>query len=72
MSDPKLQVFDSRTMLWEDRFIPELGKTLFAKRFLEDPETGVTVRLVKYPAGSQTPGTPILAPMACSCWKARS
>jgi quercetin dioxygenase-like cupin family protein len=51
MSDPKLQVFDSRAMPWEDRFIPELGKTLFAKRFLEDPETGVTVRLVKYPAG---------------------
>ena len=38
-------------MPWEDRFIPELDKTLFAKRFLEDPETGVTVRLVKYPAG---------------------
>ena len=28
-----------------------MGKALFAKRFLEDPETGVTVRLVKYPAG---------------------
>jgi quercetin dioxygenase-like cupin family protein len=38
-------------MPWEERFIPELGKALFAKRFLEDPETGVTVRLVKYPAG---------------------
>ena len=24
---------------------------LFAKRFLEDPETGVTVRMVRYPAG---------------------
>jgi hypothetical protein len=50
MLDPKLQVFDSGAMPWEDRFIPELGKTLFAKRFLEDAETGVTVRLVKYPA----------------------
>lgn len=36
MSNPKLQVFDSHSMPWEDRFIPE---------------TGVTVRLVKYPAG---------------------
>jgi quercetin dioxygenase-like cupin family protein len=51
MSTQKLQVFDSGAMPWEERFIPELGKALFAKRFLEDPETGVTVRLVKYPAG---------------------
>jgi len=50
MSTHKLQVFDSRAMPWEERFIPELGKALFAKRFLEDPETGVTVRLVKYPS----------------------
>jgi hypothetical protein len=47
----ELQVFDSTAMPWEERFVPELGKALFAKRFLEDPETGVTVRLVKYPAG---------------------
>jgi len=30
-----LQVFDSNAMPWEERFIPELGKALFAKRFLE-------------------------------------
>ena len=46
-----LQVFDSGAMPWEERFIPEIGKALFAKRFLEDPDTGVTVRMVKYPAG---------------------
>jgi len=51
MSTEELQVFDSNTMPWEERFVPELGKALFAKRFLEDPETGVTVRLVRYPAG---------------------
>ena len=47
----ELQVFDSNAMPWDERFIPEIGKALFAKRFLEDPETGVTVRLVRYPAG---------------------
>ena len=26
MSKPKLQVFDSPAMPWEERFIPELGK----------------------------------------------
>jgi quercetin dioxygenase-like cupin family protein len=51
MSAEKLQVFDANAMPWEERFVPELGKALFVKRFLEDPETGVTVRLVKYPAG---------------------
>ena len=51
MSADALQVFDAKTMPWEERFIPEIGKALFAKRFLEDPDTGVTVRMVKYPAG---------------------
>jgi quercetin dioxygenase-like cupin family protein len=51
MSAEKLQVFDANAMPWEERFVPELGKALFAKRFLEDLEIGVTVRLVKYPAG---------------------
>ena len=51
MTSDTLQVFDSNAMPWEERFIPELGKALFAKRFLEDPDTGVTVRLVRYPAG---------------------
>ena len=51
MSEKRLQVFDSNTIPWEERFVPELGKALFAKQFLEDPDTGVTVRMVKYPAG---------------------
>ena len=51
MSHHELQVFDSTTMPWEERFVPQLGKALFAKAFLEDPDTGVTVRMVKYPAG---------------------
>jgi len=38
-------------MPWEEHFIPKMGRALFAKCFLEDPETGVTVRPVKYPAG---------------------
>ena len=51
MSADKLQVFDSKTIPWEERLVPQLGKALFAKFFLEDPDTGVTVRMVKYPAG---------------------
>ncbi len=51
MSTPHIQVFDANAMPWEERFVPQLGKALFAKRFLEDPDTGVTVRMVRYPAG---------------------
>jgi len=51
MSVDKLQVFDSRTIPWEERLVPQLGKALFAKFFMEDPDTGVTIRMVKYPAG---------------------
>ncbi|HEX4027135.1 MAG TPA: hypothetical protein VHX18_05900 [Rhizomicrobium sp.] len=36
-------MFDSQAMSWEDRCNSGLGKTLFAKPSLEDPETGVTV-----------------------------
>jgi quercetin dioxygenase-like cupin family protein len=50
MSD-KLQVWDANAMPWTERVVPELGKALFAKFFLEDPDTGVTIRMVKYPAG---------------------
>ncbi len=51
MSADTLEVFDANAMDWQERLVPQLGKALFAKPFVEDPETGVTVRLVKYPAG---------------------
>ena len=51
MPADKLQVFDSKTIPWEERLVPQLDKALFAKLFLEDPDTGVTIRMVKYPAG---------------------
>src|SRR3569833_2179680 len=51
MSTDTHQDYDAKAMPWTERVVPELGKALFAKFFLEDPETGVTVRMVKYPAG---------------------
>jgi hypothetical protein len=44
-----------------------LGNGLFAKRFLKDPETGVNVRLVKYPAGFTNSWHTHPCAMACSC-----
>ena len=66
-STEKLQVFDSNAMPWEERFVPNLGRALFAKRFLEDPETGVTVRLVQYPADFTNGWNTHPRAMACSC-----
>jgi quercetin dioxygenase-like cupin family protein len=51
MSTDKLKVIDANAMPWEERFVPQLGKALFAKLFMEDPDTGVLIRMVKYPAG---------------------
>lgn len=51
MTVQKLQAFDSNAMPWKESVIPALGKAIFVKPFVEDPETGVTVRMAKYPAG---------------------
>ena len=43
-----LQVFDSGAMPWEERFIPEIGKALFAKREQLDsmPESFASLELI--------------------------
>lgn len=40
---------------WEERFNEKLQRALFRKELLVDPETGVVVRLVRYPAGVVNP-----------------
>jgi quercetin dioxygenase-like cupin family protein len=42
---------DANALPWEERFNEQLGKTLFRKNLYEDPETGMEIRLVRYPAG---------------------
>ena len=37
-------------MPWEERFVPVLGKALFAKAFLEDPENEETGTPLPVPA----------------------
>ena len=48
---PQLLAIDTNKTEWEARFNEHLGKTLFRKNLIEDPDTGMVVRLVKYPAG---------------------
>jgi hypothetical protein len=52
MAAHKLQAFNSNAMTWKESIIAALGKAIFVKPFVEDPETGMTVRMAKYPPGS--------------------
>ena len=46
---------DTNALPWEERTIEPLGKTLYRKNLVEDPETGMEIRLVRYPAGVVNP-----------------
>jgi quercetin dioxygenase-like cupin family protein len=45
---------DTTTMPWEERYQEFLGKSNFRKRLLQDPDTGMEIKLLRYPAGFTT------------------
>ena len=55
MTDTPLIAVDSGGMPWEERFNEHIGRALFRKEFFSDPDTGMIVRLVRYPAGVINP-----------------
>jgi quercetin dioxygenase-like cupin family protein len=55
MPEPKLTAIDAGALPWEERFNEKLGRPLYRKNLVEDPETGMSVRLVRYPAGVINP-----------------
>jgi hypothetical protein len=69
MDGKDLKAIDTHSMPWQERFNEQVGKALYRKDLIVDPETGMEVRLVRYPAASSTRATPISAPMACMCWR---
>ena len=52
---PKLTAIDTRSLPWEERFNEKIGAALYRKNLMEDPETGMEIRLVRYPAGIVNP-----------------
>ncbi len=46
-----MTAFDTNALPWEPRPNEKLGRTLFRKNLIEDPDTGTEVRIVRYPAG---------------------
>lgn len=55
MSQSRLIAVDSNGIPWEERFNERIGCALFRKELFTDPETGVEIRLVRYPAGVINP-----------------
>lgn len=46
---------DSARLPWQERFNEKLGRSLYRKELYTDPETGMEIRLVRYPAGVVNP-----------------
>lgn len=55
MPDEQVSSIDANSLPWEEVFNPPTGKTVFRKNLLSDPDTGMMVRLVRYPAGFMNP-----------------
>jgi len=51
MESKDMIAVDTTTMPWEERYQAALGKSNFRKLLLQDPDTGMEVRLLRYPAG---------------------
>ncbi|MGA2480503.1 MAG: hypothetical protein ABSG63_17265 [Spirochaetia bacterium] len=54
MKEPEMFAVDTTSMPWEGRFKEELGKSSVRKMLFQDPDTGMEVRVVRYPAGFTT------------------
>jgi quercetin dioxygenase-like cupin family protein len=53
--DSRLIALDTNAMPWEERPNEKIGRSLYRKNLIEDPDTGMEVRLVRYPAGVVNP-----------------
>ena len=51
MDTPTVIAIDTAALPWEERFNEKLGRALYRKDLITDPDTGMEVRLVRYPAG---------------------
>ena len=46
---------DTAAIPWQERFNEKLGRALFRKDLFIDPQSGMEIRLVRYPAGVINP-----------------
>lgn len=50
-----ITALDTGSLPWEERFNERIGRALYRKNLIEDPDTGMEVRIVRYPAGVINP-----------------
>src|SRR5438477_10603239 len=55
MNRSNFVAIDANKLPWEERFHEKVGKAIFRKELFSDPDTGMLVRLVRYPAGVINP-----------------
>jgi quercetin dioxygenase-like cupin family protein len=55
MDEKGLKAMDTHSMPWQELFNERVGRPLYRKDLIVDPETGMEVRLVRYPAGFINP-----------------
>lgn len=55
MSTREVVAIDTNALPWEERFKEELGRAVYRKLLLQDPDTGMEIRLLRYPAGVVIP-----------------
>ena len=55
MPTSKFLAIDTTGIPWEENFNAKIGRALFRKELFTDPDTGMMVRLVRYPAGVINP-----------------
>ena len=48
-------VVDTNALPWEERPNEKIGRSIFRKVLVDDPDTGMGVRLTRYPAGVINP-----------------
>ncbi|MEO7652155.1 MAG: cupin domain-containing protein [Bryobacteraceae bacterium] len=55
MADHSITAIDTAALPWDERFNEKIGRSLYRKNLITDPDTGMEVRLVRYPAGIINP-----------------
>src|SRR3954451_5261992 len=55
MADSAFFGVDTSQIPWEENWNAKIGRALFRKELFSDPDTGMMVRLVRYPAGVINP-----------------
>jgi quercetin dioxygenase-like cupin family protein len=55
MPNDAFYALDTAAMPWQERFNERIGRALYRKDLYRDPDSGMEIRLVRYPAGVINP-----------------